>query len=424
MRSLTFAAILCVGVPVTAGGQVPEKGDDQAVEHTEAKSLTLSELDRLAFQHNPTLARAAVQVRAARGRRVQAGLYPNPVVGYHATEIGNRATSGQQGGFISQRFVTAGKLGLDQAIARKQFDESHFRFHGQEQRVLSDVRVRFFEALVGQKKVELTVGLARIGDELVVATQKLVDSGLGAENDLLQAQIRADESHILRDNARNSLDEAWRRLAAVVGLQRMERVPLSGELVDDLAVLDWDQCYAQVLVGNPELSAAQARLDRALVVVRRAKKEPIPNIDVSLSFRHNNITGSDNANIQVGVPVPIFDRNQGNISAAEADWVAAKKDVERIQLHLQDKLAVAYRRYANARQQAERYGKRMVPRAKKSLRLVTEGYKKGQIQYLTLLNAQQTYLQVNLSYLDSLRELRTSQAVIDGQLMTGSLSRK
>jgi len=64
----------------------------------------------------------------------------------------------------------------------------------------------------------------------------------------------------------------------------------------------------------------------------------------------------------------------------------------------------------------------MIPKAKRSLNLVTDGYKKGQVEYLTLLNAQQTYLQVNLSHLDSVRELRASSAIIEGQLLSGSLT--
>ena len=64
----------------------------------------------------------------------------------------------------------------------------------------------------------------------------------------------------------------------------------------------------------------------------------------------------------------------------------------------------------------------MVPRARRSLKLVTGGYEKGQVDYLTLLTAQQTYLQVNLSYLDSIRELRAASSVIDGQLLTDSLT--
>ena len=423
-----FVILLLTLLPALASAQDRSPGGQQGWVATPAAStvskqvVTLGELEQIAFQNNPTLARASARMQAAQGRQVQASLYPNPVVGYHATEIGNRGTAGQQGAFVSQRIITAGKLGLDQEIVGKEIDEAHFRFHGQEQRVLSDVRVRFYDVLVAQKRVELTKALARIGAELVRSTEKLLEGRLASDNDLLQAEIRADESRILFDNARNQQVEAWRRLAAVVGMPQMQRATVSGELTGELPQLEWDSCCATVLGGNPDLNAAEARLDRAEIVIRRAKKEPIPNVDLFVSVRKNNISGSDNANLQLGIPIPIFDRNQGNVAAAEADWVAASKEVQRIELDLQDRLAVAFRRYSNARQQVDRYGRRMVPRAKKSLDLVTQGYQKGQVKYLTALTAQQTYVQVSLSYLDALQELRVSSSVIDGQLLTGSLA--
>ena len=430
MRYRVLSITLLTLQPALAAGadraKTPEpqpsaaKPADSAAQDSQV--LTLADLERIAFQHNPTLATAAARMRAAQGRQMQAGRYPNPVVGYHATEVGNQGTAGQQGGFVSQRFITAGKLKLDQQIAGKEIDEAHFQFHAQEQRILSDVRARFYEALVAQKRIDLTEELAHIGDELVKATDKLLKSRLGSANDLLQAEIRADESRILLDNARNLQLEAWRRLSAVVGSPHMRLTPLAGNLVADLPKLKWETCYRTLLGSHPELRAAQARRDRAALVIRRAKKEPIPNIDFSVSVRHHSITDSEVANVQVGIPVPIFDRNQGNISTVEAEWMAAKKEIERIELDLQDRLAVAFRKYANARHQAERYGLRMVPRARQSLKLVTAGYEKGQVQYRTLLTAQQTYVQVNLSYLNSLRELRASSSLIDGQLLTGSLA--
>ena len=108
-----------------------------------ASQFTLDALVNIAFQNNPTLAMASARVNAARGMQVQAGLYPNPMIGYHGMEMGNMGTPGQQGGFIGQRIITGGKLQLDQAISGKQVAESHCLFHAQEQRVLSDVRVRF-----------------------------------------------------------------------------------------------------------------------------------------------------------------------------------------------------------------------------------------------------------------------------------------
>ena len=437
MLRVLLAVILLGSTPVVVVGQGPLPDSEApkmrippdptepppAVDPlNDSESLTLADLEGISFQNNPTLARAAARMNVARGKQLQAGLYPNPVIGYHAMQIGNLGTAGQQGGFISQRFVTGGKLQLDHAIAGKEIDEAHFQFHAQERRVLSDVRVRFYDAQVAQRRVELTEELVRIGDQLVESTETLLEGRQGTENDLLQAEIKADESRILLDNALNHHSETWRRLAAVVGVPTMQILPLSGELESDLPDYNWETCYSMVIGGNPSLNAARVRVDRARIVVQRAKRETIPDVNLLVSHRHNNFTEDNVTNVQLGIAIPLFDRNLGNINSAEAEWVAACHDVRRIELDLQDRLATAYRRYANARQQTDRYKERIVPRAKKSLQLVTDGYEKGQVEYLTLLTAQETYVQVNLSYLDSLRELRTAISVIEGQLLTNSLA--
>jgi outer membrane protein TolC len=108
---------------------------------------------------------------------------------------------------------------------------------------------------------------------------------------------------------------------------------------------------------------------------------------------------------------------------AQSELVAAKSDVRRIELDLQDRLALAYRRYADAKQQTSRYNDSILGKARKSLDLVKDGYEEGQSDYLSLITAQQTFVRVNLAYLESLKELRTSLVIIEGQLLTGSLSR-
>jgi len=422
-----FALSLMLLIPCAARGQGDERSPKElppapADGSTIGPGMSLVDFQTLAIEHNPTLASARARIAAARGKQFQAGRYPNPAVGYHSTVMGNFGTAGMQGGYIAQKFITGGKLNLDQAIAGKGIDEAHFKFHAQERRVLNDVEIRYFEALAAQRRVELTKELARIGDDLVEATKKLLAGGLRTENDLLQAEIRANEAHILLDNSHNDLEGAWRRLAAVAGTPGLEVSSLAGHLETDLPNLGWEECQVNLFAAHPELNAARARSEGAKIAIERARREPIPNVDAWVSVRHNYINGDDVANAQVGVPVPVFDRNRGNISAAESEWIAACKNIERIKLRLQDQLATAYRRYANARQQAERYSQRIVPRAERSLELVTNGYEMGQVDYLTLLTAQQTYVQVTLSYIDSLRELRTASAIIEGQLLTDSLA--
>src|SRR6266568_358377 len=81
-----------------------------------ATSLTLGALEQMALEHNPTLRQASANIDVARGWAQQAGLYPNPTVGYVGERIGSAGTAGEmQGLFIDQTIVTAGKLSLDRA---------------------------------------------------------------------------------------------------------------------------------------------------------------------------------------------------------------------------------------------------------------------------------------------------------------------
>jgi cobalt-zinc-cadmium efflux system outer membrane protein len=389
-----------------------------------ASPLTLADVETIALQQNPTLAVAAAQISGARGRQIQASLYPNPVAGYHGAEMGNFGTAGQQGGFFSQRVITAGKRRLDSDVAEQRVREQRFQYDAQQLRVVSDVRVRFYDALVAQRNVELTTELARISDDLVATSKRLLAAREVSENNLLQAEIEAEQGHILLDNARNDHAEARRRLAAVIGWSELGAAPLVGDLDEEIPPHEWDDTYGHILAQNPELNAARTRVGRARLALERASREPIPDVDVFVSVRHHNVSSYDVANVQLGIPIPVFDRNQGNIRTARTEWIAAHGEVERLELELQDRLAVAFRRYDNARQQAQRYRDRIVPRARRSLKFVSDGFGKGQVDYLTLITSQRTFIEVSLAYLVAVRELRTATVLIDSQLLGDSLERR
>ena len=95
--------------------------------------------------------------------------------------------------------------------------------------------------------------------------------------------------------------------------------------------------------------------------------------------------------------------------------------IQQIELKLTDQLAATFRRYANSRQQVDRYGEHMLPRARKSLDFVTKGYREGQVDFLTLLTSQRTYYQVTLQLLNARRQLRESEILMAGQLLRDSL---
>jgi cobalt-zinc-cadmium efflux system outer membrane protein len=384
-------------------------------------SVSLAELEQLALANNPTLVVASANVRAARGRQIQGSLRPNPTIGYMAQDIGEEDSAGQHGGFVSQEFVTGRKLRLNRAIGSREVEERQLLFDAQQQRVLSDVRLRFYDALAAERRARLSEEIADLSKRSTEQSQQQFNSGQISENDLLQTEIEAQESQILAGNARHQESEAKRRLAAVVGVDELNLSSLSGNLEDDIQALSWEESVSLVMSQNPQLAAAQMRVARARLALERARRENVPNVEVMASVSHMDQTGDDVAGVQIGIPLPICNRNQGNILTAEAELIAALNDSRRIELVLQDQLAIAYRRYVDAQQQVTRYRDEIRPRAQKSWDFVQQGFANQQVGSLELLISQRTYTRVNLMYVDALAELRRAVTLIEGMLLSDSL---
>ena len=390
-------------------------------EPTAPVGMTLAELEDMAVRCNPTVAQAANRVAAVRGHWVQVGLYPNPRAGYIGAEIGNEGHAGQQGSYVGQEIVTAGKLRLSRNVAEQEIRQADWVLQSQRQRVLTDVRRSFYDVLVAQRKMELTEQLLRIGEEGVRSTEALVKAKEAARADTLQAHIEAESARVLLQRARNQHAAAWRGLAAVVGAANMPPQRLTGEAWDGLHEMTWEETYSRLLAESPQLAAARAGVARAQASVARECAQRVPNIDMQLAVQYDNATKDTFATVQAGVPIPFFNRNQGNISKAQAELMAAQNDVQRVQLDLQQRLAAVFEQYASARYQVEKYSGDILPSAQKSLDLANKGYQQGEYNYLFLLTAQRTYFQTNLIYLDALRELRTAATAIEGNLLSGSL---
>jgi cobalt-zinc-cadmium efflux system outer membrane protein len=237
----------------------------------------------------------------------------------------------------------------------------------------------------------------------------------------LQARVEANSARILLETSRNDHTAAWRKLASSVGSPDLPPASLAGDLEADIPDISFDDAMQTLLAESPELAVARANVDRAQRALRRACAERIPNVDIQAGAAHDNATHDDIANVQIGLPIPIWNRNQGGIHRAQAELAAAQSDVQRVELDLHHRLASTYQRYANAKQQVDTYKSDILPDAKSSLDLVNNGYKQGEFKYLALLTSQRTFFQTNLLYLESLQELRRSSTEIEGFLLTDSL---
>lgn len=387
------------------------------------QQFTLDDLQSMAMRGNPSVAVASARVQAMRGEWVQVGLYPNPTAGYSGVEIGDEGRAGQQGAFVSQDFIMGGKLQLNRATASQQVRRAEQELAAARMRVINDVQLGYFEVLVAQRRIEVTEQLAGIGQRGLDTTNKLFKAQDVPRLDILQAQVEANNARILADNAQAQHIGAWRRLTTVLGMPELTMAYLVGDPADRVPDISWENALCRLLSSSPELAAARAEVGRARYALMRARKEPVPDLNLQLSAQHDNATGSDIAGVQAGMPLPLFNRNQGGILRAEGELNAASQEVARLQLDLQRRLTSAFERYQMARQQVDRYRSSILPDARRSLEMVDLGYGRGEFSYLLVLTTQRTYFQTTLAYLESLAQVQASAIEIEGMLLSGSLGR-
>lgn len=430
-RRCALAAALAAGLAGAARAddavplQLPPgvAGSFETVPTPSPTTLTLAELEQLALAGNPSLRRAAAMVAAARGNALQAGLPPNPGVGYEGQQLGSGGLAEQHGVIFSQEIIRGGKLRLDRAVADRDRVRLDQEFAAQQQRVLTDVRVAFYQVLLAQRQIAVTQDLMNISQRGAEAVDGLFRANEVGRTDILQAQLESENAQMLSQNARHRMDAAWRSLAAIIGDPTLPPRELTGDLTAAPLELTFEAALGRLLSQSPEIAAATAVVERARLALERQRVEPTPNVDLAgvVNVIDNGIGGRTDGGVAVSVPLPIFNRNQGGIARACHELIAAREALAQLQLDLQNRLAPVFEQYSNARNQVRRYDEVILPAARESLELMQRMYGAGETTYLSLLMAQRTYSQTNLNYLDAVRSLRIAEIQIDGLLLSGSL---
>lgn len=398
--------------------------------------MSLETLEGMATQRNPTLAQAEAAIRAAEGRRRQAGLFPNPIAGYFLEEFAFRSPgeTAEQGAFIEQTIPLGGKLSKAQRVFALERDQATILAEAQRLRVTNSIRVLYYDTLGAQRLVELRDDLSQLAREAVEITKELSNVGQADRPDQLEIEIESERAEIDFLRAQNDWMRSWQTLAAMVGNPSLPPARLAGSPEEDLAALNETQLLETLVSQSPDIRVAQAGVERAGAVLARARAERVPDLFLRGGLGYNYerfepVTPSSVAGqrkglegrLEVGVTVPIFNRNQGGIAAAEAELAIAERDLERLQLVLRSQFAWNFREYRNAVQMVERYRTAVVPRAREAYRMYLANFRQMAAAYPQVLIAQRTLFQVEVEYARALVQLRETTVRLRGFLLEGGL---
>ncbi len=248
--------------------RLPDVGPEAEPLPSAGQALSLAEIESLALANYPALQASQANVEAARGRWLQAGLWPNPVIGYESDDVGARGTAGKQGGFVGQEFVTAGKLGLSRAVASQQIAAADQRYTQFRLHAVLAARTDYYETLAAQRTVTLLRELQQVTTKAVEASQLRVQAQEESAASLLQTQIENDSVQLLEEEAANRYDAGRRRLLILIG-RPDQPVKLDDAFAQPLPALDWESTRNRVLNESPQLAEAQFAVEAARFAVRR-----------------------------------------------------------------------------------------------------------------------------------------------------------
>ncbi|MGH7366647.1 MAG: TolC family protein [Candidatus Rokuibacteriota bacterium] len=409
VRRLCLAACLTIGASAGESAAQPVAPTPTAA----ALQLTLEEAISQALTRNRDLRVSRRDVDVSRGKLQQAERYPfNPELSVEGE--GGRAVGREDTEF---RGIGGGKIGLSQVIeirgqrglrvlgAEADVRRAEWGSREAERDVIADVTKAFSDVLVAQERIALARESLTLAENLRNAAKTLVDAGDVPELDLLRAdvEVRRAENRVRLDEA--SAMTATRTLALLIGAPADVGVTATGPLL--LAPIPGS--VADLLVparaSRPDLKAAEAATESAHAALRLVRADRFfPSVTVSAGYGEalDFDARTRMALVGVSIPLPFWNRREGDIKAAEAEVAKQQAERERIFARIDKEVITAYRQFAAAQQVVQGYLRQIVPAQGQNARLVEEGYRLGQLRLTEALLAQRDLIEARTAYLEAI----------------------
>lgn len=388
--------------------------------------LTLDELQEIALNNNPSIVEATADINAQIGAAIQAGTYPNPEVGYEADTVGSSGTRNYQGVFFTQLIKTAGKLDLARAAENVGLMNTQVALRDTRMTLFANVRTGYFAVLVAQESLKANTALVEFTHEAYRIQVEQLKGGQATAYEPMQLRALAVEARTTLAQAHNRYASAWRQLAASLGIPDMPPRTLAGSADNPFELVDYDAALDYVLTNNTDVLTAQNAVTQARLRLRLEEVTPIPDVNVYGAIQ-KDFTSTPKTrttyNLQVGIPVPIFNRNKGNIITAQGALVKASAGVQRVRNDLSAQLAAAYERYENNRVATEYYRTQVLPDLARAYRGVYERHQQESemVSFGDVVLAQQQLLTAITTYIRTLGEQWTALCEISNLLQVDNL---
>ena len=421
MRAATWLSLTAGLVCLLVAAATLRAVAQPAMSASSPVQLTLGEAISQALARNRELRVSRIDIDVSRGKLQQAQRYPfNP-------ELSLEGDAGRGVGREEpdRRGIGGGKVGLSQVIEIR--GQRGFRVRGAEADVLrsqwtardaerdvvAEVTRAFTELLIAQERIALAREALTLSESLRNAAKTLVDAGDAPELDLLRADVevrRAENRLRLEETAAAT---TARTLALLIALPADISVSATGSLLLDPVPGTVQELLDRARANRPDLKAAEAASSAAKAALRLTEAERFfPSVTVSAGYAEALDFDARNraALVGVSVPLPFWNRREGDIKAAEAEAAKQAAQTDRILAKIDKEVTTAFRQFAATQQTVERYLRQIVPAQQQTATLVEDGYRLGQLRLTEALLAQRDFIEARTAYLEASAAYNTARA--------------
>ncbi len=384
-------------------------------------TLTVTDALRLVLTRSPELSVYAWEIRAREADILQASLVPNPEASLEMENFaGGRAYRGFEGAEITltagQLIQVAGKRGKRTEVARLAGELAGWDYEFAKLRVFTGAAGAFYQVLTLQQQLDRAVELQALAEELEQAVARRVKAGAMSPAEYSRARIETGKTKVEVQSYRYQLEAAKDRLASMWGEGKAGFKGVRGviNLADTLPPLE---DLTVLLNQNPGLARMETEKRLRMAQLELQKARGVPDPFVSAGYRRLQEAGTNAMVAGVSIPIPFFNRNQGEIKKASVRLQQVEEIRRTVELSLWQQLTQQYRQLLSVTYRARSLENTIIPQAEKSMQIIMEGYRRGKFTFLDVLDAQRTLFRSYTDYLQALADYRQQVSAIE--MLTG-----
>ena len=353
-------------------------------------AFSFQEALKLTYQNNPELQAQIQEAEKSRGQFIQDGLWLNPSFFLEVENIGGSGNSqafetAETTLWVTQPISLGGKRSWLQKASFARYEQMRTAILRKKAELYMTTGEAYVNAYYASQWHEVTKKLVRLNGKIVNDIERRKKAGASAELDLRLAQVRLGESRIQQSRAYREIKKQYALLARVMGHDALN---IKGLQDKGLPHHDVSQQEIENALNNSVfIKEKNAAVTALRVAITSVKKDVWPTIKPQVGVRHFS-QNNDNALVaSITSAMPVYDRNQGKILAAEADYTQAMQELRATKLRLKQQLIMTFLDLRQNSEESDLVKKELLPASQIASKLAIQGYQKGLYTYMELSNA-------------------------------------